>query len=216
MGQFIDLTGQRFGKLTVIHRVENIGVKTAWLCKCDCGNELVVISNSLRTGNTKSCGCLSKTHGGTRTRLYVVWIDMMARCYKQKTDRYDNYGKRGIKVCDEWHDFSKFREWAIKTGYDPNAKRYECTIDRIDINGNYCPENCRWVTMFEQQQNTTRTHYVTVDGERMNMAQASRKYGVGISTIWWRLNQGIDDETAVKKKKLKRGEAKCLNASLLE
>ena len=205
MGQFIDLTGQRFGRLTVIRRVENIGIKTAWLCKCDCGNEITVISNSLRTGNTKSCGCIAKPHGGTRTRLYVVWVDMMARCYKQKSERYKTYGGRGITVCDEWHNFSSFREWAMQTGYNPNAKRYECTLDRVDINKGYYPENCRWITMREQAQNTTRTHYISVYGERMNVSQASREYGVPVATISARLNKlGWDETKAATIKPQKR------------
>lgn len=197
MPNFEDLTGKRFGKLTVISRAENIGVKTAWNCVCDCGKSVVVISNSLKTGNTKSCGCLSRKHGGTNTRLYVVWRGMIDRCYKPYVERYKNYGGRGITVCDEWHDFANFREWAIASGYDENAKHYDCTIDRIDVNGNYCPSNCRWISMNEQMQNTKRTHYITVNRERMNLSKASKKYNISVATLLARLNLGWSPERAV-------------------
>lgn len=198
MGKFIDLTGMKFGKLTAIKRADNIGIKTAWECQCDCGNKIVVMSNSLRTGNTKSCGCLAKPHGGSHTRLNVIWRGMMGRCYKPYYDRYKNYGGRGIVVCDEWHNFSKFREWAIASGYDEKAKRYECTIDRININGDYCPSNCRWISMKEQMQNTTRTRHITVGGETMSLSQASEKYHISEATLWARLNHGWSPDRAVK------------------
>lgn len=122
---------------------------------------------------------------------------MMDRCYKPYVERYKNYGGRGIIVCDEWHDFANFREWAIASGYDQNAKHYECTLDRIDVNGNYCPSNCRWISMNEQMQNTTRTHYIIVNGERMNLTQASKKYNISVATLWARLNLGWSPERAV-------------------
>lgn len=194
---FIDLTGMRYGKLTVLKQGERFHNKITWECQCDCGNKITVLPNSLRTGNTKSCGCLSGKHGGTKTRLYVVWCRMMDRCYKPYVERYKNYGGRGIIVCDEWHDFANFREWAIASGYDQNAKHYECTLDRIDVNGNYCPSNCRWISMNEQMQNTTRTHYIIVNGERMNLTQASKKYNISVATLWARLNLGWSPERAV-------------------
>lgn len=200
MGKIEDLSGRRFGKLTVIDRAENVGNKIAWNCICDCGNHAVVISNSLKTGNTKSCGCLAKKHGGAHTRLYIVWQRMMDRCYKPYVGRYKNYGGRGITVCDEWHDFSKFREWANKSGYNPFAAHYECTLDRINVNGNYCPENCRWIPMSEQGNNTTRNHNITVDGVKMNITQASKKYNISVATLWARLNLGWSPERAVKEK----------------
>lgn len=195
---FVDLTGMKYGRLTVLRQGERFHNKITWECQCDCGNKTVVLSNSLRTGNTKSCGCLSRKHGGTHTRLYVVWCRMMDRCYKPYVERYKNYGGRGITVCDEWHDFSVFRKWAIESGYDPNAKHYDCTLDRIDVNGNYCPENCRWIPMSEQFNNTTRSHYVCVNEEHLTISQASKKYGISAATIWARLNQlGWEEEKAV-------------------
>lgn len=197
-GDHLDLTGKRFGKLTVVKEAERVRGLHAWECICDCGNTSIVPTASLRTGNTKSCGCLSKSHGGSGTRLYIVWTRMMDRCYRTKTERYKNYGARGITVCDDWHDFSNFRDWAMQSGYDPQAKRYDCTLDRIDVNGNYEPSNCRWITMKEQSQNTTRSHFVTVNGETLTLSQASEKYDISAATIWARLmTLGWDDENAV-------------------
>lgn len=198
MPNLIDLTGKRFGKLTVLSRTQNQGHFVAWLCRCDCGNILAVRGQSLKSGNTKSCGCIVHKHNGSKTRLYTVWVRMMERCYKPRVARYANYGGRGIKVCDAWHDFGTFREWAMNSGYDEEAAHYECTLDRIDVNGNYCPENCRWIPMSEQAHNTTRNHILFVDGERMDIAQASEKYGISVATLWARLKSGYDDETAVK------------------
>lgn len=103
-------------------------------------------------------------------------------------------------VCDEWHDYPNFRDWAIANGYDPNAKRFDCTLDRIDNNGNYCPENCRWIPMIEQHQNKTNTRYITVDGERMTIRQASQKYGVSYAAITQRISKlGWSESDSAKK-----------------
>lgn len=160
---FVDRSGVRYGRLVAIKRVGTKHGEATWLCKCDCGNEVVVIGGNLTTGTTKSCGCLQREngvavghmtiHGGTKTRLHSVWAGMMARCYTKSSISYHNYGARGIAVCDEWHDFAVFRDWAISAGYDPDAPRGKCTIDRIDNDGNYCPENCRWVDMKTQRHN---------------------------------------------------------------
>ena len=162
----IDLKGQKFGRLLVIERKgSNERKRALWLCKCDCGNEKIVIGDLLRNGHVKSCGCLLKEyrqekmtkHGYGKhnevDRLYRVWKGMKSRCYSKNAKSYKWYGARGIKVCDEWHDYNNFREWAYKNGYDENAKIGECTIDRIDSDGDYCPENCRWVGMDIQLKN---------------------------------------------------------------
>ena len=166
---FKDLTGRRFGRLTVIRRAENgKNYQTKWLCRCDCGNEVSVYRGNLKRGHTKSCGCLSVetvvnrsvTHGESKTRLWNVWASMVGRCeYESNTD-YKWYGGRGIKVCDAWKNYKNFRDWMLSNGYDPLAPRGKCTIDRIDVNGNYCPENCRVVPMSVQAKNRRNTRKV--------------------------------------------------------
>ena len=149
--KLVDLTGQRFGRLVVLRRAENIGRQTAWLCKCDCGNEKTVPMWNLRSGQTISCGCYAdevrvangkagQTHGLSYSRLYTIWIGMKQRCYYPKHKHFKRYGERGIKVCDEWKDsFETFHDWAMANGYADNL-----TIDRENVNGDYCPANCRW------------------------------------------------------------------------
>lgn len=158
-----DMTGSRFGRLTVLGRASGgDSRKVYWLCRCDCGNETTVRGDHLRYGLTSSCGCYQSeyrtmshtTHGGYHTRLYKVYRTMLARCGNPNSSEYKNYGGRGISVCEEWkNSFPTFREWALAHGYDENAARGDCTIDRIDVDGNYEPNNCRWVSSLVQAQN---------------------------------------------------------------
>lgn len=157
-----DLSGQTFGFLTVIKRSGTMNRKSTWLCRCICGNEKIVRADHLKGGKIVSCGCYyssvrpetRRTHGQRRTRLYGVWHNMKNRCYNKNVRSYKDYGAKGVTVCREWlHDFAAFSKWAYANGYDPEAEYGKCTIDRIDVSGNYCPDNCRWVDAKVQANN---------------------------------------------------------------
>jgi len=192
MGKYIDITGQRYGRLTVLRRNGSSPSKKAlWECVCDCGNVVTVFSTNLRKGTTQSCGCYCRErhtiHGEYKSRLYQIWHGMMQRCTSPNNKKYDDYGGRGISVCDEWHDFAKFREWAMANGYDESAEQWKCTLDRRDNDGNYCPENCRWVDMMEQGQNKRNNVVLTHRGESLTLSEWSRKLGIGYNTLHARI-----------------------------
>ena len=194
-----DLTGQRFGKLTVIslhgtRREPYGGSRRLWLCQCECGAQTNVAGNNLRNGHTTSCG--SKTHqhnyhGITNTPIYHVWENMLSRCTNRHHPSWKNYGGRGITVCAEWTDFMAFHK-DMAEGY-----REGLTIDRENNNAGYCKENCRWIRQSGQMLNTRRTRLLTVGGITMAAKQWSKKTGVKYATLLSRLNQGCPHEKAV-------------------
>lgn len=149
-----NLAGQKYGLLTVVCRKGSSENRNAtWLCICDCGKEKIVTSNALKFGYVKSCGCLNREistiHGKSNTRLYSIYNGMKHRCYNTQSESYRYYGARGITICDEWrNDFMNFYDWAINNGYSDDL-----SIDRIDVDGNYCPKNCRWVDFVTQANN---------------------------------------------------------------
>lgn len=189
--------GQKFNMLTVLG-IDHVEDKSAVIfkCKCDCGNIVLVPLAGLRSGNNKSCGCLHKkvkqnigkhrkdqtTHGGSRTRLYRIWAGMNNRCRSKDNPNNKRYGGRGITVCEEWRDFEKFREWALSNGYNDNL-----TIDRIDVNGNYEPDNCRWADRKLQGNNRENTFYVDYKGKKMPLKQVCEIEGIPYHTVWKRL-----------------------------
>lgn len=205
MSKFIDLTGKKFNRLTVEKRVENRpGGITYWLCKCDCGNYTEVKGANLKNGSVKSCGCLRKethrkTHGMKNSKLYAVWNAMRSRCYNENVSSYKRYGARGISVCDEWNgSFESFFQWAINSGYADGL-----TIDRIDNNGNYCPENCRWVTHEEQCNNRRSNIVYEYMGETHNLMQWCKILNLDYKFMHNRIrNKKWDFERAVTTPKL--------------
>lgn len=201
MPEIKDLKGQRFGKLTVLeisHRGKDR--KYFWKCRCDCGNEIVVAGSNLKTGNTKSCGCLNtekrierkKTHGMYGTRIYRIWNGIIMRCEDKNIPLYERYGGKGISVCSEWHDFKVFYKWAIENGYQENL-----TIDRIDYNGNYEPSNCRWADAITQANNTSRNFYIKYNGETHTLTEWSRILNFSYELVKHRLYRGWDFEKAI-------------------
>lgn len=188
-GKFIDLTNKKYGRLTVLSKAkgerEPSGrIRTMWNCKCDCGNNVIVSSNHLRTGHTKSCGCITNKHGMFGTRIYKIWDSMKYRCFNKNHNQYHNYGGRGITVCDEWLEFIPFYEWAMANGYSDNL-----TLDRKDVNGNYCPENCRWADDITQHNNTRKNRYIEFEGETHTLAEWARIKGMKYVTLNTRINK---------------------------
>lgn len=184
----LDISGSRFGRLTAVKRAD--GHKSRWVFECDCGNT-VELNYSRVLGGQLSCGCLRKesqqifgqshtTHGQSKTKLYRKYRGMLDRCYRKDSRNYARYGGRGIRVCDEWREsFELFAEWAYATGYDPDADhRKEQSIDRIDNDGDYCPENCRWATASEQQRNRECTKLYPYNGEMYSASEFADKFGI--------------------------------------
>lgn len=211
MGKFIgkDITGQRFGTLTALYPTDKRakGGYVVWVCECDCGNRCERTLKQLRhkshgTESHKACSdCMRKynselhrTHGGTHTRLFGVYRTMLGRCTNPNAHEYENYGGRGITVCEEWKDYEAFRDWALANGYDETAKRGACTLDRIDTNKGYSPENCRFVDMKTQQRNRRNTVFITYKGERKSMSEWAEIVKTNYGTLRKRYEYGWSTE----------------------
>jgi len=197
MGVLKDLTGKRFGHLVVISREKNIGKCTTWLCLCDCGKKTIVRTNFITHGKTKSCGCLIKESNSRRAkygkprnemRVYRIWKGIKRRCFKPKSKGFINYGGRGIAICDDWMSFENFYQWAVNNGYSDNL-----TIERIDVNGNYEPKNCKWITMSMQGRNKRNNKTITFNGITKTYVEWEEYLGFPLQTITKRKYKGWDD-----------------------
>lgn len=190
MGAFKNISGQKFGRLTALYRLHNYHKKGVyWLCFCECGNLSEVYSGHLRNGHTKSCGCLNRVptkgntkHGQHGTRLYHIYDSMKARCYNKNNTAYKYYGKRGITICDEWlNDFMTFYNWAMNNGYNDTL-----TIDRINNDGKYGPNNCRWVDVTSQNNNRRNNVYLTYNGKTQPIKEWAKELNVNVKTLYTR------------------------------
>lgn len=184
--------GDKFGRFTIMNELPKKDGRRIFLCKCDCGNEKVVKLFSLTSGVTVSCACYNREiskevnmkHGGYQTKLYSVWNGMKYRCFNPNRKSWKDYGGRGITICPEWMDFSVFAVWAMSSGYQDDL-----TIERKDNDGNYCPENCTWVSVAEQRRNTTRVHKVEFNGQWKTFRQWAEYADIHQSTLRHRLTK---------------------------
>lgn len=191
MGRTItDLTGEKFGMLTVVSFDHKKRTRTYWKCVCECGNTRVVGIDHLKNGDTTDCGCYRKhipnviKHNMSGSRLYVIWSLMKRRCLNQNCKEYKDYGGRGIAICDEWLDAKNFLQWALDNGYSE-----ELTLERVDNNGNYCPENCIWANKETQMNNRRNNRYITYNGETKTMTQWARDNGYTYAQIKKRIDK---------------------------
>lgn len=207
--RFIDLTGKKVGRLTVIRYAFTKNKNRYWECKCECGNTKFICTSRLTAKSVESCGCAkieatiarSTKHGYSKrknNRLHNIHSKMILRCENPNNNEYKRYGARGIKVCKEWHDLKTFGDWAMLNGYNDDLQ-----IDRIDNNGDYCPENCRWVTPKINSNNKRNTIYVVVKGEKLTLSDVSEKYGIRRSLIHRRYYHGITDDKLIAKSDLR-------------
>lgn len=204
--KLIDLTGKRVNHLTVIGIDKSDGKTVRWLCRCDCGNIKSINGASLRSGTAKDCGCSRSEiarknftkHGGSYSRIHGVWREMRDRCRNPKHKNYIFYGGRGIKVCEEWDYFANFRNWAYNAGYDEHLESKKQTIDRINVDGDYCPENCRIVDMKAQSNNRRNNVFLEYKGERHTASEWARIIGIKEKTLHCRIERGWSIERAIE------------------
>lgn len=192
--------GDRFGRLTIIKEMSQKNKPRRFLCECECGNQKVVSLSKLRTGNTKSCGCLQKevresfltiTHGQSNTRIYNIWAGMKDRCLSSNNPTFKHYGGRGIKICDAWLNFEPFYKWALQNGYHDNL-----SIERINNNGNYEPNNCEWATQKKQSNNTRRSKFIEFNGQKKTIKEWAEHLDIKYLLLYKRLSRGWSIEKA--------------------
>lgn len=204
-----DIIGEKFGRLKAIKFFEkkNKNNSDYWLWKCDCGNEKVILKTHVTSGSIVSCGCyqLEKTtkHGLHKTRFYNIWGQIKQRCLNRDNKNYHHYGGRGITVCDRWLKFKNFRDDMYESYLDHKGKygRKNTSIDRIDVNGNYCPENCKWATVEEQNNNTRYNILITYNGETLTLTEWSNKLNINRDTLVYRHKKGWKDDDIITRPK---------------
>lgn len=214
----MNIAGKKYGRLTAIAPISSkSGIK--WVCQCDCGNVVQVFQSNLLRGTSRSCGCFQKEGlaernaarktalGESNTRLYKVWKSMKRRCYGKNYDYYNSYGGRGVSVCEAWQNYITFRNWALAHGYDESAEKGKCTLDRIDVNGNYDPDNCRFITMKEQADNRRTTKHIEYNGEIHNIKEWSDIYSIPSNVLAYRVKAGwnFKDAISIPVKRVRRG-----------
>lgn len=210
--QFVNMSGQRFGRWLVIRfygkRIYESGNEVSlYLCQCDCGNERLVLASNMRSGISESCGCLKEeltskratTHGMSKTPIWFVWMNMHERCRNPNNTEWENYGGRGIRVCEEWKSFEGFFE---DMKMPPTPKH---TIERVDVNGNYEKSNCVWATHIEQGRNRRNNRVVTYDGQTRCLTEWAELLGINDGVISRRLNRGWSVERALTEPSKPRG-----------
>lgn len=193
MGKTIDITGKRFGNLVAIRYDHSKTQKCGscvqyWLFRCDCGKEKIILKQNVVRGRIVSCGCQQHKlkHGMAYTRIHKIWHGIKQRCLNKNNNRFKYYGARGIKICDEWkNDFVSFLNWANSSGYSDDL-----TIDRIDVNGDYCPDNCKWSTQKEQVRNCRRNKIINYNGEKYCISELAEKQGINYFTLYSRIKRG--------------------------
>lgn len=209
-----DITGLRSGRLVALEfdtfaRFPS-GVRyEKWRCKCDCGSYVSVNKKNLMAGLSRSCGCVNAeanarrltTHGDRKSRLYNTWCNIKSRCYNPENQDFDRYGGRGISMFEPWRDnYLEFKDWAIENGYNDSL-----TIDRINVDGNYCPDNCRWVDMVVQANNRSNTIYIEYNGEIHTCAEWSKITGINYDTLNDRYHRGLTGDSLFKNGRHKTG-----------
>lgn len=212
-----DLTGKKFGRLTVLKKDGKENGNQMYLCQCECGNTVRVYHSNLTRGLSKSCGCLQKEetskrftkHGMRNSKLYNTYTNMMNRCNDPKNKRYSSYGGRGIKVCDAWSQgFERFMEWALSSGYVEGL-----TIDRIDVDGDYCPKNCRWATVKQQANNQRKTIFIEIESQKKSLKEWTSfmgwKYGTYAARHRKEQFPFTEEEIEMIKIKIQRSEQLC-------